>query len=174
MEMEKLRTQRGFILLPEDTEEVIGKSQTVPSETMTIREILTKFSRGQRVDVEMRREGRFEENSTLDSEDLEAASRLSLTDRDEVAERMRQKNSELERTLQLRKKELANKKLAQKEAEQQKTAEKYLFSEKQKPNPPDPGNYVDRGKAEGGDKADGWKKPENQGRWACEAGRVKG
>lgn len=90
--MQKLRTQRTFVLTPADQEPGGGKSETVPNETMSIREILTKYSRGQRIDATMQREGKFEKNSSFDSEDLEAASRTSLTDRDEVVDRMREQN----------------------------------------------------------------------------------
>lgn len=118
--MQKLLTHWSFKLLPEHQETIKGVSETVPSETMSIREIITKFTRGQRVDAEMRRDGKYEENSHFDSEDLEAASRLQFSDRDEVAERFREKIDAGKADLKRQQESLAAKKLAIKQANQQK------------------------------------------------------
>lgn len=131
--MEKLRTQRTFILQEKDIEKVDSSTETVPSETMTIREILDKFSRGQRIDAAMRRDGKFEENSNFDSEDLEAASRASLTDRDEIVDRMRESNDAGVADLKRRQESAAAKKLATQKANEQKKLDSENKSEEGKP-----------------------------------------
>lgn len=140
--MTPLKNPRSYKLLPEHMETVKGVSETVPSETMSIREIITKFTRGQRVDAELRRDGKYEENPTFDSEDLEAASRLQFSDRDEVAERFREKIDAGKADLKRQQESLAAQKLAIKQANQQKKD-----SEKEKQNqqqPPGSGIFDDR------------------------------
>lgn len=152
--LEKLNTQRRFILLDKHMETPKGISCTVPAETMTIREILTKFSRGQRIDATMRRDGKFEENSDFDSEDLEAAGRLDLTDRDEVADRMREKNEAGKADLQrLREESIARKKASQEANKLKKQESENKKSDSEKP--PGSSSFAARERGATGGQAEG-------------------
>lgn len=101
----KLRTT-NFALRLEDVEAYHGPSVTVPDETMTIAEIMEKHTRGLRVAEQLYRPGHFEEDADLDSEDLAAASRLDLYDREELkadlAERIKQQKADLDKQEQIR------------------------------------------------------------------------
>lgn len=77
-----------------------GKSQTVPDEAMSIRQIMTKFVRGMQVPEELYRESAYDSGASFDSQDLEAIGRMDLAERDEYI-------VQLKADIDLRKKDLA-------------------------------------------------------------------
>lgn len=123
--MEKLINQRSFVLLPHHMETPSSISVSVPDESMSIRTLLERYSRGQPLDMAMRREGRFEEHrnedAAFDSEDLEAASRTELTDRDEVVDRIKDKIDISKADLNRQQEAAAAKKLAIEKAKKLKS-----------------------------------------------------
>lgn len=69
-------------------EHPVGVSQTVPDDTMSIREIVDRFVTTRRVDERLQRQG-FIGDADFDDEDLEEVERMDFVDRSELAQRMR-------------------------------------------------------------------------------------
>lgn len=86
--------QLTFKLKPEHMETFVGKSQTVPDETLTMREIITRFSRTGQVDSRLDRRGVYTDNPSYDSPDMEELSKMDIYERQEVAAEMKQANQE--------------------------------------------------------------------------------
>lgn len=64
-------------------------SQTVPDETMTLRQIVERYALGQPLVGRLREEGTFDPLASFDSEDLEKLSKADMVDRQEFIERMK-------------------------------------------------------------------------------------
>lgn len=86
--------QLTFKLKPEHMETFVGKSQTVPDETLTMREIITRFSRTGQVDSRLDRRGVYTDNPSYDSPDMEELGKMDIYERQEVAAEMKQANQE--------------------------------------------------------------------------------
>lgn len=90
----KIKNQLNFRWKPEYGETFIGKSQTVPDETLTMREIITRFSRTGQVDSRLDRKGLYTDNPNYDSPDLEELQRLDPYERQERAAELKLENQE--------------------------------------------------------------------------------
>lgn len=83
------KTKKKFIISNEyrfdktkHVEKVEGTSMTVPSETLTIRQIMERFSRGLPVSGSVQ-EPQYDSLATLDSDDIEKLSHMDLFEREE-------------------------------------------------------------------------------------------
>lgn len=88
----KLICSLDFVLGPEHMEHPKGKSMTLPDEAYTIRELLEKFSRNQRMD-ELERAGTYDSAPSFDSEDLSKVRDMDPFDREELANTIRDRNN---------------------------------------------------------------------------------
>lgn len=90
--MTKLRDKYEFQLLDTDCEhDKDPVSVTVPDETMSIREIMTRFVRGMPLGGNVMRDGKYEEHSDFDSPDLEKVRDMDFVERDELLAKERAK-----------------------------------------------------------------------------------
>lgn len=79
--------QDEFRLLPEHKEKTTGPSLTVPDETLSIKEIVEKHVRGQRIADQLMRTPIYDSGADFDSDDLEKVKQMDLVDQDEIYER---------------------------------------------------------------------------------------
>lgn len=77
----KLIIQRFWQLKPEHMETVEGKSETVPDDTMSIKQIVERYTRGQRIPDNLMRSTINDPQADFDSHDLEEVNRMDITDR---------------------------------------------------------------------------------------------
>lgn len=88
----------NFVLSQRHIEHPKGISMTVPDETLSIKEILQRFVRGQPLDIHMRPTFNIPD-SDFDSIDYGEASRLELAERSELLEAVREENKALREKL---------------------------------------------------------------------------
>lgn len=94
----------------EHMETVLGKSETVPDDTMSIKEIVERYTRGQRIPDNMMRSTINDPNADFDSYDLEEVARQDIADRHEL-------KTELDAKIEEHKTFLKEQKRKQQEAE---------------------------------------------------------
>lgn len=80
----QLRNALKFELQSSDKEPGGGLSITVPDESLSVRQLIERFTRGQSSGVGVR-EGYFDEGSDFDSPDMQKLDHMDLIDRDEFA-----------------------------------------------------------------------------------------
>lgn len=101
-----------------------GISETVPNEAMTMRDIITKFSRTGQVDGRMQRKEVNSENPSFDDHDMEELQRMDLYDRQELAAQIRaERESKLEQLKQ-------NQKIFEEEKQQKEKEKTFSTSSK--------------------------------------------
>lgn len=64
----------------------VGPSETVPDDTLSIKQILAKHIRGMRIEAENWKTPLYDEGADLDSQDLESLTRLDLAEKHELQE----------------------------------------------------------------------------------------
>lgn len=87
--------QDEFRLLPEHKEKTTGPSLTVPDETLSIKEIVEKHVRGQRIADQLMRTPIYDSGADFDSDDLEKVKQMDLVEQDEIYERNAEKIAEI-------------------------------------------------------------------------------
>ncbi|WNK13172.1 MAG: hypothetical protein [Microvirus sp.] len=95
----KLQDKRLYVLQPSHMETNVGVSETVPDDTLTIKQIMLKHVRGMQIEDSMYRTPMYDDDANFDSPDLEALGRLDLTERHEMAQQLKQQNEESEADL---------------------------------------------------------------------------
>lgn len=83
--------KRDWKLKPEYCETPVGESLTVPDETLTIREIVEKHVRGQRIADTLMRTPVYNESADFDDEDIEKLRDSDLYEREEIKQMHKQK-----------------------------------------------------------------------------------
>lgn len=81
--------KRNFELKLEHTETPKGVSLTVPDETLTIRQILEKYTRGLDLAAQMAKEPIYDDTDDFDREDLEQITRSDFSERQELLEQLK-------------------------------------------------------------------------------------
>lgn len=94
-----LQNKREWVLSQSHLEHPKGVSMTVPDESLTIKEILERFRRGQPLSIHTR-ETLYDPDATFDSQDLEEVGRMDITDRSELSQELRIRNSQLKADLE--------------------------------------------------------------------------
>lgn len=128
-------------------ERTVGASLTVPDETMTIRQIVEKNIRGQRIPETLYRDPVYQADADHDSYDLEKVPKLDLAEKDEIRHEVKERIHQFEKDLEREKKQ-------REESEALKKSQKKLDdpSSKSKNTPPkkqgggkapDPGDQTD-------------------------------
>jgi hypothetical protein len=92
------RTQRGGDLRYDDMEHPTGESCTVPDENMSVREILERYSRGQKIDG-LGRQGVFDDTDDFDAYDQEKLKNEDLFDLEMEKQKLSEAISEFQKTL---------------------------------------------------------------------------
>lgn len=104
--------------LPSKGRPAMGKKMVVPDQSMSLEEILARFTRGEAVPIG--RDGSYHESE----DDLEKVSRMDLVDKAEFVEKLKQTQKDFEKQ-ERRKEKLAREKLLQDAKDQlKKDAEK--------------------------------------------------
>lgn len=101
-----LVSKMNFVLSQGHLEHPKGISMTVPDETLSIKEILQRFVRGQPLDIHFRPTFNIDE-SDFDSVDYMEAASLELAERSELLESLREENRELREKLKPKSKPVA-------------------------------------------------------------------
>lgn len=93
----KLKFQHEFRLGPEHKDYKSGSipSLTVPDETLTVKQIMQKHVRGQRIAEEMMKTPVFDDQADFDSHDLSKVEGMDLFEREELMEANKQKIADL-------------------------------------------------------------------------------
>lgn len=94
-----LQNKREWVLSQSHLEHPKGVSMTVPDESLTIKEILERFRRGQPLSIHTR-DVLYDPESNFDSQDLEEVSRMDITDRSQLAQELRIRNEQAKADLQ--------------------------------------------------------------------------
>lgn len=136
----KLTIAHEYKLTAQGKEHVSGKSLTVPDESLSIREILTRFTRGQSVGGA--KEPAFDSGADFDSPDLEKVRDMDLVDRDELRSRVLVKKSDLQKKVDDEAKSAKHKK--QEEDNLLEQMKKDFKEKKSAAGPPDPGRVKER------------------------------
>jgi len=87
----KLQDKRVYALKAEHMSTIVGPSETVPDDALTIKQIIQKHTQGMPIPPSKIREGAYN-GGDFDSPDLESLSRLDLADKHEYAETLREQN----------------------------------------------------------------------------------
>lgn len=97
--MKKVVNKLEWVLSQSHLEHPKGVSMTVPDESLTVKEILERFRRGQPLSIHTR-DTLYDPDSNFDSQDLEEVSRMDITDRSELAQELRLKNARVKSDLE--------------------------------------------------------------------------
>lgn len=87
------RGGQQFELFSEDMEHPVGPSMTVPDQSMTVQEILMKFTSG--MDPGVVREGVYSDTEDFDDLDLSQVNSMDLVDREDLARENSQRIDDL-------------------------------------------------------------------------------
>lgn len=117
----RIRSTLDFQLRPSDKEVGGGVSMTVPDESLSVRNIIDRFTRGQGSGVAVR-EGYYDPSPDLDSPDIDKLDHMDLIDRDEFAEVNRATKERLEKEIADDKKRKAEEKKKRDEEDEQMRA----------------------------------------------------
>lgn len=99
MEKKKVRSTLDFALRSEDKEKKsLLPKVVVPDESLTVRQIIERFTRGQGSGVAVR-DGQYDDTANFDTPDMEKLEHMDLIERDEFAGVVDQRRKELEAEL---------------------------------------------------------------------------
>lgn len=113
-------------------------SETVPDESMSMREIMARYTRGMRIDATLQREGSFDSGADFDSPDLEKLRDMDLVEKDEFRAQLREDIAEFERTVEEERKTHTEKQLKKQQLSQE--IEKDFLERKTKRRAGEPGD----------------------------------
>ncbi|QCQ85051.1 hypothetical protein [Blackfly microvirus SF02] len=138
----KLRTQYNYKVDRSFYETGGGTSLTVPDETLSIKEILNKYVKGQNMsDMLSRQTGFNSEESNFDDPDLDALKRLDEIDRKEYAKSVQNDIANFESDLKRQQESIAEKqKDDQKKSSENLKKHSSTTDEDDGPGTPDPGH----------------------------------
>lgn len=95
---------------------------TVPNETMSVKEIMQRFMRGQKIDDAFMRQASYDSGVSFDSEDLEEVSRMDMFEREQLANELKQENQEKNKKLLLFKEQKQKEKKASEDRQRSERA----------------------------------------------------